>query len=279
MTSPGALDDLSKLDSKFARVRLYPGEVILPGKLMDSNDTSGSVKVPHGYRVVSVKSDPETSVSNLVEPGDRVDVVVVLRKTQTTAGAIAKTFLRAVRVFAVNREMSRSQDDAKSPESARTVSLMLKPDQVEKLVMAAQVGEIRLALRSPDDPRVDDTDGCTLQEILQQGGVADELGENGMLASLTRNEEVDWDPSADGSGWKMTLMTPNSTQEFKWRDRDELPEETSTREAPAATTADQDEKDAEEQPPLTPPTIPAETEELPESLEVAHSASNTISID
>jgi pilus assembly protein CpaB len=234
---PGAISDLEQLEGKYARIRLYPGEVILPGKVMDSDDASGSVRVPLGYRVVSVKSDAQTAVSNLLEPGDRVDVIVVLgQRARTTA--IAKTILTAVRVFAVNREMSRNSDGSDRTDTARTVSLLVTPDQAEKLMMAGELGEIRLALRSPDDPRVDETSGVTLQDMLGRRDVADEETSAGVLANVTpRTFPTSWndtpnDASAVASpAWTMLLLSPERSQRFHWQDKTGLPEE-----EPAATS-------------------------------------------
>jgi hypothetical protein len=179
---------------------------------MGVDGISGAMKIPLGYRVVSVKATSETSVSNLIEPGDRVDVVVVIQNPQVQSNAVAKTILKAVRVFAVNRDMDRSQDETKSADSARTVSLLLQPEHVEKLMMAANLGEIRLALRSPDDPRVDPTAGCTVQQVLGLADVADDVASDGMLASLNRDYSAAVPGDNGEPAWTMTLLTPHGSQ-------------------------------------------------------------------
>jgi pilus assembly protein CpaB len=222
---PGAVDSLDALQDKFARVRMFNGEPVLADKVMGVDGISGAMKIPLGYRVVSVKATSETSVSNLVEPGDRVDVVVVIQNPQVQSNAVAKTILKAVRVFAVNRDMDRSQDETKSADSARTVSLLLQPEHVEKLMMAANLGEIRLALRSPDDSRVDPTAGCTVQQVLGLAGVADDVASDGMLASLNRDYSAAVPGDNGEPAWTMTLLTPHSSQTYRWSDLHELPEQ------------------------------------------------------
>ena len=228
---PGAIGDLKQLEDRYARIRLYPGEVILPGKVMGADDASGSVRVPLGYRVVSVKSDAQTAVANLVEPGDRVDVIVVLGRRART-DSIAKTILTAVRVFAVNRDMSRNPDGSERPDATRTISLLVTPDQAEKLAMATELGDIRLALRSPDDSRADDTRGSTLEDILGRAEVADELASDGVLANVSSRWSADsWaeprqEPVAMATpAWTMLLLTPERTQRFHWQDKSGPPEE------------------------------------------------------
>lgn len=75
-----ALTQPQQIDGKYARIRLYPGEPILAAKVMNWDDASGSLKVPQGFRAVSVKVTVDSSVSSLIEPGDKVDVIVVLKR-------------------------------------------------------------------------------------------------------------------------------------------------------------------------------------------------------
>ena len=98
----GALTELEDLTDRFPRTRLYLGEPVLKAKLMDSNDGSKAVTIPKGFRVVSVKVSMESSVSGLVQPGDRVDLLVFLRKNGEVPVTGAKTILREVTVFAVD---------------------------------------------------------------------------------------------------------------------------------------------------------------------------------
>ncbi len=240
----GALTDIDKLDNKYARVRLYPGEPILLEKVMGVDDTSGSLKVPLGYRVVSINVTSESSVSSLIEPGDRVDIVVVLRHTRETPVAVAKTFLKAVRVFAVNAEMARTMDADKTLDQARTVSVLLKPDQVETLMMAADLGTIRLALRSPDDPDVDETAGCTIEKIFGHGDVADETFGNGKIsvAGITTAEPSNTEDDVDDQDyWTMVIASPHGSADFRWPEEGTTPERVDDTPTPLVEEADTDE--------------------------------------
>jgi hypothetical protein len=190
---------------------------------MGIDDTAGSLKVPLGFRVVSVKVTDESSVSNLVEPGDRVDVVAVLKETNQTPIAIAKTILKAVRVFAVNAEMARTVEEEKALGQTRTVSLLLKPDQVEKLMMAADLGNIRLSLRGPEDPNVSETTGCTVEKIMGQGDVADNGLVNGLLSVagfISHRAQGQGNAEADDPApvWTMVIDSPQGAQRYRWTD-------------------------------------------------------------
>ena len=236
----GAIRDLSQLDDRYARVRLYAGEVVLPGKVMDSQDASGAVRVPRGYRVVSVRSDVQTAVSNLLEPGDLVDVIVVLG-ARSRNSAVAKTIMTAVRVFAVNREMSRSPDGSDRNENVRTVSLLVTPEQAEELMMAGELGEVRLALRGPEDEGRGPTYGSSLAALLGNSDSAQATPFEDITIDLTegpplpgplsgmedpeQREPAAADESPAPPVWTMLLLTPQREQRFHWRDQTGSPEE------------------------------------------------------
>jgi len=214
---PGSLSELKQVENKFARIRLYPGEPILGGKVMNWDDASGSLKVPKGYRAVSVKVTMEASVSSLIEPGDHVDVIVVVQRSQDTP-SMAKTILRAVQVFAVNSQMAKSQDKDKTLEEVRTVSLLVDPDQAEKLSMGQDLGTIRLALRSPGDEMADETMGCTLDRLLGRGDVADTDAGHAALPGQTEAADADeasTSPSPEQDGWTMIVDSPAQTREYR----------------------------------------------------------------
>lgn len=240
----GAMESFEKVDGKFARTRLYPGEPVLAAKVMNDSDESGSLKVPKGYRVVAVKVDAESSVSSLIQPGDRVDVVAVLKKTSETQYAFAKTILKAVRVFAVNRDMTRDAEAGVEAKEAQTVSLLVAPEQAEKLAMANELGRLQLALRGAEDVGVDETPGATVEQILGRGDVADDLNDNGSLRLAGRTPG---DEAADLSNpvWEMTILSPQGAQQFTWTKDRETPfvrsagPESQTDDSPAKATRDE----------------------------------------
>jgi len=210
----GSLGQLKQIDAKFARIRLYPGEPILAAKVMDWNDASSSLKIPKGFRAVSVKVTMDSSVSSLIEPGDKVDVIVVMKRSQD-APAMSKTILKLVQVFAVNTEMGKSPEKDKTLEEVRTISLLLDPEGAERLAMGQEMGTVRLTLRGPDDPLVDDTPGCSVDRLFGRGTVADidddAGGANGVAVSDSGTDSL---PMAHG--WSMVIESPERTEGYSF---------------------------------------------------------------
>ncbi|HTN76042.1 MAG TPA: Flp pilus assembly protein CpaB [Pirellulaceae bacterium] len=263
----GAINKLEELGDRFPRVRLYAGEPILVAKLMDAKDgVDRAAKIPEGYRVVSVKVTMDEVVSGLVQPGDRVDVVLFLRKGDGIAKTMSHTFLKDVRVFALNSETERATDAKDGETVAKTVSLLVKPDQVESVMLAAELGKLRLSLRRPNDPKAhEDGNGTGIEELLRgndriadderpeernKGGLAELLGQKSTPAPAAVPAEAPI-VEAPKPQWKMTILSPSGNSQFEWTDPNKLPQAV-TGDSPSGFTAP-----AVLPPAVAPPTAPA----------------------
>jgi pilus assembly protein CpaB len=210
----GSLGQLTQIDAKYARIRLYPGEPILAAKVMNWDDASSSLKVPKGFRAVSVKVTMDSSVSSLIEPGDKVDVIVVMKRSQDSP-AMSKTILKLVQVFAVNTEMAKSPDKDKTLEEVRTISLLLDPEGAERLAMGQEMGTVRLTLRGPDDPLIDDTPGCSVDRLFGRGTVSD-IDDNAGVPSGPAVIDRAPESLPMTEGWSMVIESPERTEGYSF---------------------------------------------------------------
>ncbi len=188
----GALTKLEDVEGRRPKSKIYAGSVILDTQLY-SKGMSGSgaaPQIPQGYRVISVSVNDETGASDLIRPEDRVDVLWYV-KANPGSGLMetcTRTILQDVKVFAVNDVFNLEAMEGDESMNARTVSLLVKPKQVEAIALARELGTIRLALRSHEDTDFNaDLDGTSVGEL------------NGTEGSTRAREEVGEDPSADKS--------------------------------------------------------------------------------
>ena len=146
----GAVKDFKEINERFARVRFYAGEPILTPKLV--NEIEGpAIKIPDGHRVCSLKVQMDTAVSGLVNPGDRVDIFGYFKEGRGIPKTGTREILKNVRVFAVNDQTDQETDQEGRTIVAKTVSVLVKQDQVAKLMLATELGTLRLALRRPNE--------------------------------------------------------------------------------------------------------------------------------
>lgn len=177
----GAISKLEDLEGRRPRTAIIEGEPILEGKLLAPGQIADPIQsIPKGMRLKTIAVNAEKGVG-LLGPGDRVDVQLFVRKDQRigVSAAKSKVILQNVRVFAVDQTVQRSPDGSEEKTIAKTVSLMLLPEQASKLTLAEQIGEISLIPRNPDDQEAGAWSEITIDDLLQDGDMNDRLKEQG----------------------------------------------------------------------------------------------------
>ncbi|MBX9788252.1 MAG: Flp pilus assembly protein CpaB [Pirellulales bacterium] len=221
----GAITKLEDLDGLRVRTRVFAGEPILAPKLLsrNANGSSASEMIPSGFRVVAVKVDDVSSTSSLIKPGDRVDVLVHLRANQNSGvhETATRTLLQNISVFAVNEVFQRPDEIDTGAIAARTVSLLVTPDQAELVTLATELGTIRLVLRSIEDEDIASTQGATTQHVTGRGTSAGSSraesdaglggGDNPLLEMLNEQQTTvaarpAAAPISDINRWRMLLL-------------------------------------------------------------------------
>jgi pilus assembly protein CpaB len=168
----GAISKLTDIEGRRPRTAIIEGEPILEGKLLAPGQIADPIRsIPPGMRLKTIAVDAEKSAAGLLGPGDRVDVQLFVRKDQRTGidTAKSKIILQNIRVFAVDQTVQRSPDGGEERTIAKTVSLMLTPEQASKLSLAEQIGEVSLTPRNPDDEKEADWSEYTIEDLLADG--------------------------------------------------------------------------------------------------------------
>jgi pilus assembly protein CpaB len=166
----GALARAEDVEGRRTKTKFYVGEPILDQKLFGRGvgEQGADSLIPKGYRVVSVRVDAVTIHGGLLMPGSRVDIQLHVQRNPAMGipEATTKTILQDIKVFAVNDVVSldSANQETKSIQG-RTVSLLVTPEQGEKVTAASEMGTIRLAMRGPDDEVLAETRGTRLQDV------------------------------------------------------------------------------------------------------------------
>jgi pilus assembly protein CpaB len=104
-------------------------------------------------------------VAGYVVPGTRVDVVVTLSPTNKQEETTSKVILTDVQVLAAGTKIERDTEKGK-PIPVNVVTLLVNPDESERLTLAATEGKIQLALRNPLDQGAPPTPGIKTAGLL-----------------------------------------------------------------------------------------------------------------
>jgi pilus assembly protein CpaB len=135
------------------RVALYPVSANAPLIAGGLSPLSGAEGIPStidpGYRAVSVTISDVSGVAGLIQPGSHVDVLFT--RPGTMAEAITSTILQNVRVLAIGHVVQIGQVvDPKAPK-APVATLVVTPEEAQRLELAKNEGRISLSLRNPLD--------------------------------------------------------------------------------------------------------------------------------
>jgi pilus assembly protein CpaB len=126
-------------------------EPILPLKLASKEAGAGLPPViPPGLRAVSVRVNEVIGVAGYVVPGTRVDVLTTINPGREHTLITSKVILTDVQVLAAGTKIDNTTDKDK-PVPVSVVTLLVNPDEAERLTLAASEGKIQLALRNPLD--------------------------------------------------------------------------------------------------------------------------------
>lgn len=145
----GSMQKLEQIEGKFTNQRLYAGEPLISRKI---SETAGNTRrdIPRDYSVVSLQTDPATSMATLIEPGDRVNVMGFFKKGEVIPQTMTQKVLTGIRVYAVDGRKTRTEGEAISTP-ARSVSLLIHKRDEEAWTYANELGRIRLSLSHPDE--------------------------------------------------------------------------------------------------------------------------------
>ena len=139
----------AKPEEVIGRVVLYPlsaGQPILERQLSAPGSGLGlTVKIPDGMRAISLRSDDVVGVAGFLLPGTHVDVLVTYH-TASTSDPITTTILQDVEILAAGQKFQ--PDPEGKANSVSVVTLLVKPTDAERVVLASSQGIVHFVLRN-----------------------------------------------------------------------------------------------------------------------------------
>jgi pilus assembly protein CpaB len=162
--------DAKELVGRVLVTRLVKGEPVLASKIARREAGGGlAALIPANMRAAAVRVDDVVGVAGFIHPEDRVDVLVTLRPQQGQPES--KVILQNVKVLAVGKQLD---GDQKNKDKGKTLpvtvaTLLVTPEQSEKLALAASEGKLLLTLRSWTDEQQVETEGVVAADLLNDG--------------------------------------------------------------------------------------------------------------
>lgn len=164
----GALTDPAAVEGGIARTSIEKNEPILEANVVKQGTGLLPLIINEGMRGMSVKVDNVTGVSGFITPNSRVDVIAAGEADGNgDRERRSKLILQNVRVLATGKSIE--QQDEK-PVEVPTVTLLVTPEEAEKLTLATYRDPVRLALRNYRDELLVNTPGMSMPQLFTSDG-------------------------------------------------------------------------------------------------------------
>jgi pilus assembly protein CpaB len=129
----------------------YPaarGEMLLWSLLEGQRAPSFSSRLPTGHRAITVPVDEVNSISGMLEPGDRIDLMATVRKESRF---FMFPLLQNVAVLATGSRVVVEADGKEGKRTFTTITLDASPEEAQRVLAAREVGKLAALLRAPGD--------------------------------------------------------------------------------------------------------------------------------
>jgi pilus assembly protein CpaB len=163
-----SIEDEAAVVGAVAAVDLRSGQVLLWSDLgRQSQEATLAQKLPTGQRAMTIRVDRSSSLSGLLRPGHRVDILCTL----AFAGRGSTNTVTALQNVLVLATGERTEVVAQEPlTSFDTVTLSVGVDQAQRLALASATGKLTLVLRGHDDLAVQsDLPDASLEDLRVSG--------------------------------------------------------------------------------------------------------------
>ncbi len=117
-----------------------------------------------GMRAISVKVNEVIGVAGFVVPGTRVDVVVTISRRE--GDSVSRVVVSNVQVLTAGTKFDQEQARDGKPVPSTVVTLLVTPEDAERIALASAEGSIMLTLRNPLDTQPTETRGTRMASLM-----------------------------------------------------------------------------------------------------------------
>lgn len=175
-------DNHAEYEGRMLRAAVRGGAPLSASALVPLNEHFSSL-IPQGKVAYTLSVDENNSISGMIVPGDLIDILFLKDKGDAQPAASARVgtrvlpLLQQVRVLAtgtrIGERVAREGQPEGDAQGFSSVTLELDQAQAKSLVIASQVGALRVLLRDAKDRSPGPAQGLTEREWLRSLGVRD----------------------------------------------------------------------------------------------------------
>ena len=160
---PGTVPDVKAVVNRGLIAPVLENEPITESKLAPVGVGGGlPPSIPAGMRAISIKVNEVVGVAGFVVPGTRVDLVVTVARQQESMSRVVVSNVQVLTAGAIIDQGKKGGE----PIPASVVTLMVTPEDAERVALASTEGKIILMLRNPLDTLPTDTHGVRMAALM-----------------------------------------------------------------------------------------------------------------
>ena len=187
-----SIDDLVKPDKlRIVLSAIETNEPVLKWKVTGPGQRASlSALIGEGMKAVTIRVNDVLGVAGFILPGDRVDILHTRKRVSDSedetvqSTAFTDVIMQNIRVLAIDQ---LADDRSEKPKLAKAVTVEVPIDGAQKLVLAASVGKLSLALREAGETTKSATRRIGLQDLSQRGLSKSSGGPAAPVIGVTRS--------------------------------------------------------------------------------------------
>ena len=164
----GGFDKLDAVVGRGLLANVVENEPVVESKLASREAGAGlPPSITPGMRAMSVKVNEVIGVAGFVVPGTHVDVIVTVRQKDDS---LSRVVVSNVQVLTAGTRIDQENSKDGKPIPTSVVTLLVFPEDAERIALAQSEGQLMLSLRNPTDLTPTETKGAKTATLF--GGAA-----------------------------------------------------------------------------------------------------------
>lgn len=176
LIAEGTVTKLEEIEGKVLLARAVKGGSVVLSNMANKTDLRNK-KIPAGFKLIGVELGSEDHLVGLLQPGDLVDLIAVVRQTRNAAPT-SQTFLRKIRIYNVGANTTKDLEGRNVAKGNAVVGLLVTEKQSEQILLVKKYADLKIALRSDQDS----------DEDVTAANAGEDSGVNGLLSFLMNSK-------------------------------------------------------------------------------------------
>jgi pilus assembly protein CpaB len=150
-------------------VPLKKGEELLSAHVEGNGSNVFSATLKKGLRALTFEVDAVNSISGMLRPGDRIDLIYSNRNSNADGSEITLPLLSNVSVLATDQTLTKRDEETGKERSFSTITLEISALDANRIIVAKSSGQLTAVLRNPDDKAPNFTAPLTVAQLMGRG--------------------------------------------------------------------------------------------------------------